>query len=72
MSFARIFRILIAIFLASQIYWFVRARALVKSVARTRRARIWLTGRSGGISRAVRSQLRRIWTAREPHPLDLV
>jgi len=43
MSFALIFRILIAIFLASQIYWFVRARALVKSVARTRRARIWLT-----------------------------
>jgi len=43
MSFALIFRILIAIFLASQIYWLVRARALVKSVARTRRARIWLT-----------------------------
>ena len=44
MSFALIFRILIAIFLASQIYWLVRARALVKSVARTRRARILLTG----------------------------
>src|SRR5271157_6081597 len=43
MSFALIFRILIAIFLASQIYWFVRARALVKSVAKTRTARILLT-----------------------------
>jgi predicted MPP superfamily phosphohydrolase len=43
MSFALIFRILIAIFLGSQIYWLVRARALVKRVAITRTARIVLT-----------------------------
>jgi uncharacterized protein len=43
MSFPLIFGILIAIFLASQIYWYVRARALVKRVAKTRTARILLT-----------------------------
>jgi hypothetical protein len=43
MSFALIFRILIAIFLGSQIYWFARARSLVKRVAKTRKARILLT-----------------------------
>jgi len=43
MSFPLIFGILIAIFLASQIYWYVQARALVKRVAKTRTARILLT-----------------------------
>jgi len=43
MSFALIFGILMAVFVGSQIYWFVRARALVKRLVQTRRARILLT-----------------------------
>ncbi len=41
MSFAVIFGILIAIFFASQVYWYARTRALVKRLAKTRTAR-WL------------------------------
>jgi len=43
MSFARIIGVLLAVFVASQIYWFVQARALVRRLAKTRRARILLT-----------------------------
>ena len=43
MSFALIFGIFVAIFVASQIYWYARARALVKQTARTKTARILLT-----------------------------
>jgi hypothetical protein len=43
MSFALIFGVLISIFAASQIYWFARARALVKRLAKTKNARLILT-----------------------------
>jgi predicted MPP superfamily phosphohydrolase len=43
MSLALFLGILLAIFLGSQIYWYVRARALVKKRAKTRRAQILLT-----------------------------
>jgi len=43
MSFALIFGIFLAIFVASQIYWYARARVLVKQAAKTKRARILLT-----------------------------
>jgi predicted MPP superfamily phosphohydrolase len=43
MSFALIFGIAMAVFAASQIYWYVRARALVKRLAKTRASRILLT-----------------------------
>jgi len=42
MSFPRIFGILIAVFLGSQIYWYARALALVKKMASTRRVRVLL------------------------------
>jgi len=40
MSFRLIFTVLMAVFAASQIYWYVRARALVKKLAQTRRTRV--------------------------------
>ncbi len=43
MSFALIFGVLISIFAASQVYWFVRSRALVKRLAKTKNARLILT-----------------------------
>ena len=43
MSVARILGIAMAVFVASQIYWYVRARALLNRVAKTRRARMLLT-----------------------------
>ena len=43
MSFAKILGIVMAVFVASQIYWYVRARALVKRLAKTRKARMLLT-----------------------------
>src|SRR5580700_3541397 len=49
MSFPRIFGILIAIFLGSQIYWYARAWGLVKRVARTRTTRIALTAAILGV-----------------------
>ncbi len=49
MSFPRIFGILIAIFLGSQIYWYFQARTLVKKVARTRTTRIALTAAILGV-----------------------
>src|SRR5580698_1626372 len=42
MSFALIFGILMAFFVGSQIYWYVRARTLVKKLAKARTARILL------------------------------
>jgi len=42
MSFGRIIGILFAIFVSSQIYWFIQARRTVKRVTETRRARIAL------------------------------
>jgi uncharacterized protein len=43
MSFARIIGIVLAAFVASQIYWFVQARGLVNRLAKARKARILLT-----------------------------
>jgi len=43
MSFRLIFGILMAVFVGSQIYWYARARALVKKQVKTRRARTLLT-----------------------------
>jgi predicted MPP superfamily phosphohydrolase len=43
MSFAKILGIVLAVFVASQVYWYVRARALVNRLAKTRRARVSLT-----------------------------
>src|ERR1039458_9021044 len=42
MSFALILGIVMAVFVGSQIYWYVRARALVKRLVKTRTARILL------------------------------
>jgi predicted MPP superfamily phosphohydrolase len=43
MSFRLIFGIVMAVFLGSQIYWYVQARALVKRLAKTRTARMLIT-----------------------------
>jgi predicted MPP superfamily phosphohydrolase len=43
MSLAPIFGILIAVFVGSQIYWYLQARTLVKRLAKTRKTRILLT-----------------------------
>lgn len=43
MSFPAIFGIVMAVFVASQIYWYVRARTLVKRLAKTRAACVLLT-----------------------------
>ncbi|MGA2736308.1 MAG: metallophosphoesterase [Bryobacteraceae bacterium] len=43
MSFAKILGIVLAVFVASQIYWYVRGRAVVNRLAKTRRARMLLT-----------------------------
>jgi predicted MPP superfamily phosphohydrolase len=43
MSFARIFGIAMAVFAASQVYWILRARALVYRRVKNRRARILIT-----------------------------
>src|SRR5580658_1125563 len=43
MSFARIIGIVMAVFVGSQVYWFVQSRALVKKLAKTSRTRILLT-----------------------------
>ncbi len=43
MSFPLIFSILIAIFVASQVFWYIRARALVKRLAQTRQTQLILT-----------------------------
>jgi len=48
MSFRLIFGIVMAVFVGSQIYWYVRARALVKRLAKTRTARMLLT--AGGLA----------------------
>src|SRR5579871_755069 len=40
MSFPLIFAILLGIFAASQVYWFTRARALVRHFAQTRKTRV--------------------------------
>lgn len=48
MSFAFIFGILIAIFLASQVFWYVRARALLKILAPARTAR--MVAAAGGLA----------------------
>ena len=40
MSFRVILSIAMAVFAASQIYWYLRARALVKRAAKSRRTRI--------------------------------
>ena len=42
-SFARIFTILVAVFAASQVYWFLRGRALVTRLTKSRRASLLLT-----------------------------
>jgi predicted MPP superfamily phosphohydrolase len=42
MSFARIIGVVMALFAASQIYWYVQARGLVRRLAKTRKARILL------------------------------
>jgi predicted MPP superfamily phosphohydrolase len=43
MSFAKILGIAMAVFVASQIYWYLRARALVNKLTKTSRARTLLT-----------------------------
>jgi hypothetical protein len=73
MSFALIFGILITIFVASQIYWYLRARALVKRFAKTNMTRILAIAAGLAIYLAFfRSQLWSVWTARKPHAFDVV
>jgi uncharacterized protein len=43
MSFARIFGVVMAVFVGSQVYWYLRARSLAKTLTATRRARLLLT-----------------------------
>ena len=72
MSFTRILGILTAIFLASQIYWYVQAHALVKRLAKTRKTRILLTAALLTVYLALFLLNFGVWAAREPHAADLV